>query len=317
MYAPDMHLPEFWVHRLEHKNDYEGKVISTLVRKLAGTTTNKAILYIHGFNDYFFNAELAGKFNRQGFHFYALDLRKSGRSWLPHQKLNNVRHLSEYFDDIQAALTQLQSEGIKSILLYGHSMGGLVCSLFAAAHPENKLIKGLFLNSPFFEMNEDWFTRKILVPIVAMKGKWFPNVPVPGRFSKFYGPSLHTDGHGEWDYKLDWKPHLMPFANMGWIRAIYYAQRKLWKGIKITVPIMVMHPKKSVRGRKWHDGFMTGDAILNVESIKSRSASIHGDCTLLAVKDAVHDIMLSKKSVRENAFAALLQWVRQKTDLLA
>ena len=77
-----------------HPDDYEGKVISTVVYKKSDTPTKKAVLYVHGFCDYFFQTEMAEHFNAQGFDFYALDLRKYGRSHLAHQKLYNVHDLS-------------------------------------------------------------------------------------------------------------------------------------------------------------------------------------------------------------------------------
>ena len=39
---------------LEFPADYEGQVIATLVRKKSKQPTSKAVLYIHGFIDYFF-----------------------------------------------------------------------------------------------------------------------------------------------------------------------------------------------------------------------------------------------------------------------
>ncbi|MFR7879827.1 MAG: alpha/beta hydrolase, partial [Butyricimonas paravirosa] len=81
---------------LSLRDDYEGSVVATLVRRLSDSGNGRAVLYIHGFNDYFFQREMACRFNEQGFHFYALDLRKYGRSWLPHQKFNDIRDLRAY-----------------------------------------------------------------------------------------------------------------------------------------------------------------------------------------------------------------------------
>ena len=39
---------------LNFPDDYEGQVTATLVRKKAEQPTSKAVLYIHGFIDYFF-----------------------------------------------------------------------------------------------------------------------------------------------------------------------------------------------------------------------------------------------------------------------
>ena len=89
-------------------DDYDGKVIATLIRKKAAIATQKAVLYIHGFADYYFQKEMAEQFNQQGYNFYALDLRKYGRSKLPHQKLFYVRDLLEYEEEIHKALEIIQ-----------------------------------------------------------------------------------------------------------------------------------------------------------------------------------------------------------------
>jgi alpha-beta hydrolase superfamily lysophospholipase len=267
------------------------------------------VLYIHGFNDYFFNEELARLFNDKGFNFYALDLRKSGRSFLPHQKLNNLRDISEYDADINVALSIINNEGNTWVLLYGHSMGGLVASLFMHKMPNESIVKALFLNSPFFEMNENLLTRKMLVPVAAMLGRFFPKLIIPGRFSEHYGPSLHVKDHGEWSYNLSWKPHLMPFINLGWIRAIYKGQKQIWPGISLSIPTLVVYPDKSASGIKWKHDFKFGDAILKVDRIKYHASKISGDCQQIAIKDAVHDVMLSVEDSRKKAQEILFNWL--------
>lgn len=77
-------------------DDYSGRVDATLVKSILNDSTDKAILYIHGYNDYFFQAEMGERFNSQGYNFYAVDLRKYGRSLLPHQRRFEVRDLKEY-----------------------------------------------------------------------------------------------------------------------------------------------------------------------------------------------------------------------------
>lgn len=289
-------------------NDYEGKVVCTLLRSKANPSSGKAILYLHGFNDYFFNSWLGNQFVAQGFQFYALDLRKCGRSWLSHQKFNNLRHISEYMEDIDAALSQMADEGIEKVLFYGHSMGGLLAAHYASKHPHHKMIKAVVLNSPFFEMNEDWLTRKLLLHLTAFLASWFPDALVPGGFSKFYGPSLHQSAFGEWDYNLDWKPHIMPKVNMGWTKAIFRCQQEAQQGLEIKQPVLVLHPEKSVYGRKWKKEFSEADAVLKVESIRKFSRKIQGDCTLMQLENAVHDVLLSRKPVREKAIKQLIAW---------
>jgi len=81
--------------RLTFEDDAEGEVVATLVRRSA--PGRKAVLYVHGFVDYFFQAHLADFYVERGYSFYALDLRKYGRSLLPHQTPNYARSMSDYF----------------------------------------------------------------------------------------------------------------------------------------------------------------------------------------------------------------------------
>ena len=60
--------------------DGEGTIDATLVRRTPPSHVEAAVIYVHGFSDYFFQTELADFFTERGFAFYALDLRKCGRS---------------------------------------------------------------------------------------------------------------------------------------------------------------------------------------------------------------------------------------------
>lgn len=55
---------------------------ATLVRRNE-PEHDRALLYVHGWNDYFFQTHLADYWNRRGFDFYAIDLRRYGRNLRP------------------------------------------------------------------------------------------------------------------------------------------------------------------------------------------------------------------------------------------
>src|ERR1700719_4012477 len=65
--------------------DGEGLIEAVLVRREPrdGEVAQGAVLYVHGFTDYFFQTALADFFAACGLPFYALDLRKSGRALRP------------------------------------------------------------------------------------------------------------------------------------------------------------------------------------------------------------------------------------------
>ncbi|MGH3470739.1 MAG: alpha/beta hydrolase, partial [Nocardioidaceae bacterium] len=119
---------------IELPDDAEGAVVATLVRLRSGRENPRgAVLYVHGFCDYFFQAGTAAFFAELGFDFYALDLRKYGRSLLPHQTPNFCLDLAEYFPELDHSLGLIRDrDGHDTVVVGGHSTGGLIVCLWAA-----------------------------------------------------------------------------------------------------------------------------------------------------------------------------------------
>src|SRR5690606_7571118 len=131
-WAPDEALDGFEALTITLPADYEGPVEATLVRRRAPVGQGRAVLYLHGFIDYFFQAHLAEAYNAHGYDFYALDLRKHGRSLRPHQTPNYCLDLREYYAEIDAAIELIcGAEGQRWLLVNGHSTGGLIAALYA------------------------------------------------------------------------------------------------------------------------------------------------------------------------------------------
>ena len=82
-WQPDRLLAGFETLELAFADDYDGVVAATLVRLPVANAERGAVLYIHGFSDYFFQRHMAERFAAEGYAFYALDLRKYGRSLRP------------------------------------------------------------------------------------------------------------------------------------------------------------------------------------------------------------------------------------------
>ena len=106
-------------------------MVATLVRRRASTPTRRAVLWLHGLADYFFQTHVADFFVDLGYDFYALDLRKYGRSWREHQTPNFCRSLDEYLPELdQAAQIIRHEEGHDTLVVMAHSTGGLIASLW-------------------------------------------------------------------------------------------------------------------------------------------------------------------------------------------
>ncbi|MDE5634609.1 MAG: alpha/beta hydrolase, partial [Muribaculaceae bacterium] len=260
---------DFERRTIVHPSDYDGPVCCTVVRLRPlpdAAPASRGVLYVHGFSDYFFQAEMARMFRNEGYAFYAVDLRKYGRSVLAGQKPFRVRDLREYFPDIEAALRQMADDGITSVVLLAHSTGGLICSLMMKECPPPQ-VAAMILNSPFLAWNLPAFMRKVAVPAVSWLGRFMPGLPASQPADPLYARSLHKKYDGEWDYNRHWKPDTLPPVDAGWIRAIDTAQRSLKKLRPINVPVLLLHSDSSAGRHDSLEAHHRAAAILNVESI--------------------------------------------------
>ncbi len=296
----------FIFHSLELKPDYEGKVVATLIERKAKKPAKKALLYLHGFNDYFFQDHLADWANKLGFNFYALELRKYGRSILPHQKPNDFRDIREYFEEIDNTIAFIrEKEKNEKLVLVGHSTGGLIGALYAHGHRDDNFIDALILNSPFFEFNVSALLKKTFIPLMVSMAGSFPGLPSPVGLDKGYGYSLHKSHNGEWDYALELKPDAGFKIYASWIKGIYTAQKELQKGLDIQCPVLVMHSARSVKPGNYKPEMQDADSVLSVEDIEHFSHVIGKKVESTSFEGGLHDLLLSKKPVREKVFQAM------------
>lgn len=297
---------------LNFSDDYDGKVVATLVRKKAAEATKKAVLYIHGFADYFFQKEMAEQFNQHGYDFYALDLRKYGRSKLPHQKLYYVLDLREYDAEISKALEVISQENHNQVVLAGHSTGGLIATLYAAHYPDHRLIKAVWNNSPFYDFYKSVIEKKVGIPLLSEVGKRLPNAKFPSGLNPWYTPSLHKDFYGEWDFNLDWKPKTMPFVHLSFVTAIHEAQKEIHQGVTLNVPTLIMHSHQSKFPKKWGIDAQQSDVILDVNDMTQNAKKMKGDVQTLSIQNGLHDLVLSAPPVREQVYQQLFAWLAEK-----
>ncbi len=297
---------------IKQPDDYEGKVICTIVKKQNSNKSNKAVLYVHGFSDYFFQKELAENFIKQGYNFYAIDIRKYGRSILPNQKANNVRNLTEYYADLDTALKIIKLEGNKTVILNGHSTGGLLISLYAAERQTKPLFNALILNSPFLDMNlGNVFLEKIGIPLTAKTGAKKPDKAFKAPFNEVYGKSLHKDYAGEWDYNLLWKPLEGTPINLGWVNAIHQGHLKVKIGLNITQPVLLLHSNASSKPDDLSATTFKTDVVLDVKDMKRLAPKLGKNVKEIAIKNGIHDLILSKKPVRNQVYNEMFSWLNQ------
>lgn len=292
-WQPDSLLTGFESLELRFPDDYDGSVTATLVRLPTAGAPRGTVLYVHGFIDYFFQRHLAERFNNEGYAFYALDLRKHGRSLRPHQHPNFCKSIKEYYRDLTVALEKIGAP----VILLGHSTGGLICSLYAHDGECRDRIKALCLNSPFFDFNVPPQKRALLA-VGAALGRWFPFANDPHAITPAYPKSIHKDYSGEWDFDLRLKPIEGFPAYFGWVRAIRIAQAQVHAGLTIGCPILSMHSDDS-------------DIVLNWRDIERWSHTLGRNVTIQAFPGGFHDLVLSRRDIREAVMHGVLVWLEE------
>ncbi len=291
--------------------DSEGKNIATLITANHNTGSEEAVLYVHGFIDYFFHPHVSDEFLAQGIDFYALDLRKYGRSLLPHQTPNYCESLEEYFPEITEAIATMQQNGVENIYVLAHSTGCPIVSLYANKGQLKDAIRTIIFNSPFLELPILPIAKYSLYAIGKIITAFKPKAKAPAGLNHVYTQTVHKSFAGEWDYNLNFKPIVGFPVYFKWAIGVTDAQHWLRKHSAISVPILVMHSYRYSKKTTVCEETRTSDTILNVEHIKKYAPLLGENVTMLSVDDALHDIFLSKKAVREQAFNAMFQWLNQ------
>lgn len=315
-WVPDVLGDEFEQLTLPLEPDDEGDVVATLVRALPTrrwirrrALEDVDVLYVHGWSDYFFQKRLARTFTALGARFYALDLRKYGRSLREGQTAGYVADLETYDEEIGAALHVIGAE--RRLVLFGHSTGGLVLSLWAHRNPH--VASALILNSPWLELQLPKFQREAITPLIEMQAKRRPMDRTPQIDLGFYSraQAAAVDPEDPIDYNLAWRPEQSMSVHIGWLSAILRGHDQVEDGLAIDVPILVMLSSQSARPLRWSDDLTRADSVLIVDDIARAALKLGPLVTIARIEGALHDVFVSRRDARAEAYRALTTWAER------
>lgn len=313
-YTPDILRPDY--ARLTIALPADGDAVPpvcTLVRHAPPAHARAALLYVHGYNDYFFQSALGDTATRRGYAFYAIDLRDYGRSIRPGRDPFYTDDLRDYHADIDSALAVIRREGYGRVVLMGHSTGGLIAADYVRRHGKRQGIVALALNSPFLDWNFGWAMKRIAIPAVGFLGRLWPRWKVQGEGSDNYARTLLAGQQGEWTYDTLWKkPHGWP-KRAGWLGAVTRAQRRVRRG-GITCPVLVLSSDSStVDGACWDERYLHSDIVLSVSDIQRRGAKLGCHVERAVVPGGMHDLLLSRRPARDQAYALFFDFFDRVT----
>ncbi len=299
----------YTVEVIEMPDDDEGTVVVNLVKLEPAEPNGRAVLHVHGFADYFFQTEYAEWWTARGYTFYAVDLRKHGRSLLPHQSPCFVDELDDYFPDLDRAWQRItERDRFKAVLMSGHSTGGLTSLLWTQSRQPLELA-GFVLNAPWLDMQGSFWVRTVGTTVVKRVGARQPKREISRSVSGLYVRSLHEDYDGEWAFNLDWKPLDSFPVYAGWLRAVRNGHTRMHRGIGLHQPALVLSSQRSSQPVDMGPDVHHTDIVLDVDQIRRWSPAVGLHVTSIALNNARHDVFLSVPDVRAAAYATLDQWL--------
>lgn len=307
-------------------DDQEGEVVATLVRSIPHPLAARArslagvdVLSVHGWSDYFFQTELARFFTARGAHFYALDLRKYGRSLREGQTPGHITRLDDYDAEIGAALAAMGRETDagrrRRLLLLGHSTGGLVLTLWADRH--RGVADALVLNSPWLELQTGALGRQALAPWVGARARVDPLGAHPVVDLGFYTRAQTEVGAIPVPgYRPDWRPERGFPTHPAWFAAVLEGHRRVAAGLETGCPTLVLLSARSTPPLRWDDAMTATDSVLVVDEIARRATRIAERLTIARIEGALHDVFLSREAARRAAFTVVGEWTEAVRRLL-
>jgi alpha-beta hydrolase superfamily lysophospholipase len=295
--------------------DGEGQAAAVLVRRepTSEEPVRGAVLYVHGFSDYFFQTELADFFAERGHAFYALDLRKCGRARRPGQTAHYVSDFALYDEELELALNAIaEAHPSASVLLAAHSTGGLILPLWLARRRARlgsaAPISGMVLNSPWFDLQGSPARRGVMTQALRVLAKARPYTQFKLEPSP-YGDTLHVSGTGEWDFDLELKPLAGFPVTIGWLNAVRRAHAALHQGLDVGVPSLILRSDRTHFSRRYSELSERSDLVLDVAQIARWAGCLGGETTIVPVEGARHDVFLSLPEVRKHAYEVLDGWL--------
>jgi alpha-beta hydrolase superfamily lysophospholipase len=301
--------------------DAEGEVVATLVRALPQSRPwwrfahsrdleDVDVLYVHGWSDYFFQKKLARFWTGRGARFFALDLRKYGRSLRDGQTPGYIADLATYDEDIAAALEAMgetEASG-RRLVLFGHSTGGLVLSLWAARHPRR--VDAIILNSPWLEFQLGP-VRQAIAPMIELGARLRPMDAAPQVDLGFYARAQReaADPDDPMEINALWRPEHSMVVHAGWLNAILRGHAKVAAGLSIEAPVCVLLSARTALPTRWADDLVAADSVLVVDDIARASLRLGAEVTVHRIDGALHDVFLSRRDARADAYRRLDRWL--------
>lgn len=287
------------------------------------------VLSVHGWSDYFFQPKQAAFWTSRGARFYAIDLRRYGRSLRAGDAPGLIHSLDAYDADIGLALQAIredpprdqadqpaphddrpQASRRRPLVMLGHSTGGLIFSLWLHRHPEEA--DALVLNSPWLEFQLSRPGRQLMQPLLDLREALQVEAIAPQVDNGTYTRAQREVGPEDEIARInfEWRPEKTNPVRGEWLKAVTDGHEAVSRGLSIDVPIFTMLSKRWRIPGRWDDEMTRADTVLEVDEIARAALKLGSRVTVDRIDGALHDVFLSAPKPRADAYNRLDTWMR-------
>ena len=250
----------------------------------AAEPTERAVLHVHGFADYFFQTEYGEWWLERDHDMYAMDLRKYGRSIRPHQTATYIADLEEYFAELDHAWQRIIERDGHTQVDPVRPLDGRAGRRVVGRRAEAEGAGGHRPQLPWLDLQgKAWMRTPPANAVLDRIGRIQPMRIFPRTVSGVYAQSLHRDHAGEWDFDLTWKPLESFPVRFGWLRAIRAGHARVHRGLDIRCPVLVLSSDRTVFTTVLDEDAHTTDIVLDVRQIRQWAGSLGHHVTSVAI----------------------------------
>ncbi|WP_124055335.1 alpha/beta fold hydrolase [Arcanobacterium ihumii] len=87
------------------------------------------------------------------------------------------------------------------------------------------------------------------------------------------------------------------------------SQKRVAQGLSIKKPILALTSARHMTAATWSDEMLEVDTVLDIENTWPLIENLGSDVTLVKIDKAVHDVVFSRKSAREEAYRVIAAWI--------
>jgi len=297
------------------------------LRIICNEKNTSCLLWISGYNDYFFHYHISDVLLQNNCDVYALSLKNYNFNVAGDDTTNDIiknknlffcDNFNDYFDNIDKAIEVINKQKCyNKKYIYGHSLGGLIAiSYLHKTHDnvQNLQFNGLILNSPFFDFRLS-FTFKCILYILS----YILHPAYILRKTSLNSLNLLKE-YLKNNYDIDQNRIIIGTAPIyaGLLRQMFKYQREIQKNkIQLSLPILVFMSDRECEETRDMTRFplnkkiseLSGDDSLSIADIEKYIMNLSYDVHRIKVKNSIHDI-LAYKNAHGYVINKLLDFIR-------